>query len=245
MSYPQARCLTVLKLQYVRTARYARSMHIAIVVQFAFGFSLGLQQVLKRLSLLFCLVALLCVSWITAPPAQATDDGLLPLAAEDAALAIIVNKANPIENLTSSDLRSLLLAEQRTWFNGRRVTIVMREPGQPERAAVLRAVCRMTDGDYIKYFMRAQFVGDLQTTPKVLATAAGMRKFVFNVPGAIGYVRASEVDTSVKVVRIDGRLPGEPGYKPRLVSTDAGGQTPGQENKLQYVTQAKLVAYDF
>jgi hypothetical protein len=41
-------------------------------------------------------------------------------------------------------------------------------------------------------------------------------KFVFNVPGAIGYVKASDVNDSVKVVRIDSRLPGEKDYSIRL-----------------------------
>ncbi len=178
----------------------------------------------KRLSLLFYLAALLGAHWISAAPSHAALDKSPPPAAfEDVPLAIVVNKTNPVENLSSNDLRGLLLGEQRTWANGRRVTIVMREPGQPERLIVLKAVCRMTDSDYIRYFMQAQFTGDLQATPKVLATPEGMRKFVFNVPGAVGYVRASEVDASVKVVRIDGRLPGEAGYKLRLVSSGARG----------------------
>jgi ABC-type phosphate transport system substrate-binding protein len=170
----------------------------------------------KGLSLFSYLLAVLCVNWLAALPARALADWPSPLAFDDTALAIIVNKTNPVENLSSNDLRSLLLSEQKSWPHGRRVTIVMREPGQPERVTLLKTVCRMTDSDYNKYFMQAQFIGDLQTTPKVLATAAGMRKFVFNVPGAIGYVRASEVDASVKIVRVDGRLPGEPGYRLRL-----------------------------
>jgi hypothetical protein len=41
-------------------------------------------------------------------------------------------------------------------------------------------------------------------------------KFISYVPGAIGYVRADEVDASVKVLRVDGLAPGEPGYKIKL-----------------------------
>jgi hypothetical protein len=40
----------------------------------------------------------------------------------------------------------------------------------------------------------------------------GVRKFVFNVPGAIGYLRPEDVDDSVKVVRIDGHLPSDAEY---------------------------------
>ena len=39
-----------------------------------------------------------------------------------------------------------------------------------------------------------------------------MRKFVFNAPGAIGYLRTSEVDNTVKVVKIDGRFPEDKNY---------------------------------
>ncbi|HKX32019.1 MAG TPA: hypothetical protein VJ302_30305 [Blastocatellia bacterium] len=165
---------------------------------------------LKGFSLLFCLITMLGVSRIVAAPPVA------PPVSEDASLVIIVNKTNPVEDLSINDLRNLLLAEQRVWPHGRRVTIAMREPGQPERLALLKAICRMTDSDYNKYFLQAQFTGDLQSVPKLLTTVAGMRKFVFNVPGAIGYLRVSEVDASVKIVRLNGRLPSEPGYKLRL-----------------------------
>ena len=39
-----------------------------------------------------------------------------------------------------------------------------------------------------------------------------MLRFVFNTPGAIGYVRADEVDDSVKVLAIDDLLPGDAQY---------------------------------
>lgn len=50
-----------------------------------------------------------------------------------------------------------------------------------------------------------------------------MRKFVFNVPGAIGYLRADEVDDLVKVIRPDNWLPGEPGYKLKVAAARPQG----------------------
>jgi hypothetical protein len=40
-----------------------------------------------------------------------------------------------------------------------------------------------------------------------------VRKFIFNVPGAIGFLRVSDVDATVKVVRVDELLPEDKGYK--------------------------------
>ena len=127
-------------------------------------------------------------------------------------LAIIVNKSSQVGDISVATLRKLFLAEQKYWPNGRRVTVVMREPGQSERSAVLQQVYHMSNRDYERYFLRAEFAGEAQGAPKSVSSAAGVRKFIYNVPGAIGYVRASEVDDSVKVVRLNGRAPGEPGY---------------------------------
>jgi ABC-type phosphate transport system substrate-binding protein len=131
----------------------------------------------------------------------------------DDPLVIIVNKSNPIDNLSFSDLRKTFMAESRSWSNGRRITIVMREPGQPERTAMLRQIYRMSESEFNKYFLQAAFNGTAQGPPKSLASVDGMRKFVFNVPSAIGYIRSSEIDSSVKVIRIDGLSFDAPGYK--------------------------------
>ncbi|HZS48033.1 MAG TPA: substrate-binding domain-containing protein [Blastocatellia bacterium] len=128
-------------------------------------------------------------------------------------LAIIVNKSNPIDNLSSIELRKIFMGERKTWSNGKRVTIVMRDEGQPEREAVLKAIYHMRDRDFNNYFMHAAFTGDATEAPKTLSSASGMLKFVFNVPGAIGYARVGEVNDTVKVIRIDGMLPTDAGYK--------------------------------
>lgn len=128
-------------------------------------------------------------------------------------LAIIVNKSNPIESLSFAELRKVFLGERSHWSNGRRIIVVMREPGQPERTAVLRLIYRMGEIDFKHYFLHALFTGEVPSTPKELATATNVRKFISYVPGAIGYVRADEVDGSVKVIRVDGLAPDDPGYK--------------------------------
>jgi ABC-type phosphate transport system substrate-binding protein len=133
-------------------------------------------------------------------------------------LAIIVNTANPTDDLSLAQLRGIFLSERGHWPNGQKITVVMREQGQPERAVILRAVCRMTETDFNQFSMHSTFTGQAQGGPRLLSSGAGVRKFVYNVPGAIGYVRAGETDRSVKTVRLDGRLPGEEGYKLRLES---------------------------
>jgi ABC-type phosphate transport system substrate-binding protein len=129
-------------------------------------------------------------------------------------LAIIVHKSNPIQNLTMSELREYFLAERSRWSTQQKIRVAMREPGSPEREAVLRLICGMNrDQDFTTYFLRARFSEQVIDEPRNLDSASNMIKFVANVAGAIGYVRADEVDPSVRVIRVDNLAPGDPGYK--------------------------------
>jgi len=127
-------------------------------------------------------------------------------------LAIVVNRANPVENLSLSELRKIFLVERSHWPNGRRIVVAMMDDGQPERQTVLRQIYRMNEDGYRDYFIKGMFREDIFVAPKTLASPIVMRKFVFNAPGAIGYLRSSEVDASVKVLRIDGHLPDDKDY---------------------------------
>jgi hypothetical protein len=164
--------------------------------------------------LLFILISAGLLSEVQ-PHGSVPSIGLLPegSAASEQNLAIVVNLSNPVTNLSMVELHTIFLGERSHWPNGRRITLVMMEPGQPERKAVLREICKMNENEFNNHFLHGLFTGEVLVSPKTLATPVGVRKFVFNVPGAIGYLRTSDVDASVKVVRIDERLPDDKGYK--------------------------------
>lgn len=154
------------------------------------------------------LVVILAAGALIAPVPQSR----VQAARAKESLAIIVNRENPIENLSTAELRTVFLGDRSHWPNGRRITLVMMEPGQPERDTVVRDVCRMTEPDLRRRYLQGLLTGEVLVSPKTLATSVGVRKFVFNVPGAIGYLRPEDVDDSVKVIRIDGHLPSETEY---------------------------------
>ncbi|HWS88592.1 MAG TPA: hypothetical protein VN282_16580 [Pyrinomonadaceae bacterium] len=132
-------------------------------------------------------------------------------------LAVIVNKSNPVENLPLSELREYFLAERGNWpGGGGKVRVVMLDPGVPTRETALRLIYNMSEKGYVNHFLGKKFRGESLVEPRQQSSAADVIKFVSFVPGAIGYVRPEEVDASVKVIRVDGLAPGDPGYKLRL-----------------------------
>jgi hypothetical protein len=138
-------------------------------------------------------------------------------------LVIVVNRSNPVDDLSSAELRKIFLGNRSHWANGRRITLVMREPGEAERSTVLRDVCGMTEDQLKNHFLHGLFTGEILVSPKILSSPMGVRKFIFNVPGAIGYLREEDVDPTVKVVRIDELLPDDRGYKLRVLNETVTG----------------------
>jgi len=130
----------------------------------------------------------------------------------DHTLAIVVNRKNPIDNLSFNELRKIFLGERNHWSNGHRIAIAMLDYG-PERRTVLRLIYRMDEASYQDALLRGMFRGDVFVAPKTLASPTILRKFVFNAPGAIGYLRLRDVNETVKVVRIDGLSPEDKGYR--------------------------------
>lgn len=175
---------------------------------------------LRRAIYIFAIPTILVVaSLLAATPSGATVNHL-PSAVRSlqtrpqVELAIIVNKSNPNEDLKFSELREYFLAERSNWSSGGgKVRVIMREPGEPEREAVLRLIYDMDEKDFNSYFLGKKFRGEVLEEPRLRSSTPDMIKTISNVPGAIGYVRADEVDASVKVLRVDGLAPGEAGYK--------------------------------
>ena len=135
-----------------------------------------------------------------------------PTAAEQVPFAVIVNRSNPMESIGKAELRTLFLGDRTTWPHGRRVTLVLREPGQAERTAALRLIYGMSEADMARHFIHQTFSGSAAAGPRAMATPEGVKRFVFNVPGAIGVIRLADVDDTVKVLRINGAAPGDPHY---------------------------------
>jgi len=131
-------------------------------------------------------------------------------------LAIIVPKDSKLDDITSADLQKYFKADKTKTPDGTKIAIVMIDVGRPERDAALRAIYKMNETEYNDFFVSATFTGAVAAAPKALPSVAAMKKYVGDTPGAIGYLRASDADDTVKVLKVDGKAPGEPDYKLKM-----------------------------
>lgn len=136
-------------------------------------------------------------------------------------IVVIVNSANPVDNLSLGELKKLFLSDRSRWDTGKAVAPVMPAPGAPERTSFLKIVCGMNDADLGKYFMQAAFTGKSATPPKEVAGVTAVKAFVAASPGAIGFIKGLDYhgdgsDGGIKAVKIDGVAAGDSTYKLKM-----------------------------
>jgi hypothetical protein len=127
-------------------------------------------------------------------------------------VAIIVRPDVPVDNLSFAQVRELLLGDRQFWTSGLRVYLLMRAPATRERDVILKTVYRMSEAEFRRYWIERVFRAESQSGPKIVYSNESATELVASIPGAVAFVDAAQVPKGLKVLRIDGRLPGEKGY---------------------------------
>ncbi|HYL78694.1 MAG TPA: hypothetical protein VEU96_31170 [Bryobacteraceae bacterium] len=133
--------------------------------------------------------------------------------------SVVVHQSNSTSNLRFSDLQAFFSGHGKRWPNGSNVVLVERSPDSPAFRFLLDRVLSMSPGEYKRRLANIEFMGDAPVNLKILNSEEAACKYVFNVPGSIALIETESLQTSVcsgvHVVRIDGKLPAEEGYRLR------------------------------
>jgi len=127
-------------------------------------------------------------------------------------MAVIVNSSNTVNDLRSSALRRVFQGEQQHWNSKLPVYPLVHAPGSEERDAELRLLFQMKESEYKKFWMEKTFRGGIVSTPTAVFSDGFAVEAVKAMPGAIACVKMSAIRPGVKVLRIDGSLPGNSDY---------------------------------
>jgi phosphate transport system substrate-binding protein len=137
--------------------------------------------------------------------------GLSSAFAQTVAVAVVVNEKNPVTNLSIQELRKLFAGEKHAWAGGLPVKIFVRAPNTRERAVLLRLLS-VSESEYKKYWTAQVFRGEAQAEPITLPSNGMQKEALAAFPGAVALVSFQDVKPGMKVVKVDGHLPGESGY---------------------------------
>lgn len=136
---------------------------------------------------------------------------LLPLLAQGADVAVVVNPKSAVSNVTVVDLRKFLTGEKRTWPGGVPVKVILRGGDSHERLVLLKLV-GMSASEYKQSWTAQVFRGEADAEPFAAPSIGMALEATRAFPGAIFLMDAPDVKPGMKVIKVDGHMPGEAGY---------------------------------
>ncbi len=84
--------------------------------------------------------------------------------------------------------------------------------GAREREVVLKTIYQMSEAQFRQYWIAKVFRNEVATGPKVVYSNEMATELTAAIPGAVAFVEAAQAPKGLKVLKINGKLPGQPGY---------------------------------
>ena len=132
--------------------------------------------------------------------------------ARGADIAVVVHPDTPVSDLSLFEVRKVFLGERQYWNSKLPVAILIRAPVARERDVVLRVIYQMSEAQFKQYWVAKIFRAEVASPPKIVYSNDMQYDLVTAIPGAIAFVDARNVRPGMKVLRVDGHLPGERDY---------------------------------
>jgi len=121
--------------------------------------------------------------------------------------AVIVNKENGVENVSSAQLSRIIRGEIKKWPDGKSIILVLHKDSIGERETLER-LNKMSTSEWNAFLLSHK------ESIVFVDTDADVLKEVQTESGAVGLIEVHSIDSSINVVHVDGKLPMEFGYLP-------------------------------
>ena len=127
-------------------------------------------------------------------------------------IAVVVHAEVPVDNLSMADLRKVILGDREFWPGGVRITLLIRAPIARERDSAVKDISQMTEAQFRAHWIGKVFRAETPSGPKITYSRDAALAQVSRTPGAIALVETPVNTPGVKVLKVDGKSPGQPGY---------------------------------
>ena len=129
-------------------------------------------------------------------------------------IAVIVNKLNPVSDISYNELKQILEARKQYWGNGERITLIFKSIVSNETRTLIDMVYKIKYDEFDKYWFLKVYNNKIMEFPKILHSTGTINILVSEISGAIAFIGVTEVSKrgNIKILKINGKMPGEDGY---------------------------------
>jgi hypothetical protein len=134
---------------------------------------------------------------------------MLPLMAAIKNWAMVVAPGSKLQDVSLADLTKLCKGTQKSWPDGKSFTLVVHNPDAPEMRGALQKIFGVNDSDLKPVLAK---LNETHPILKVVDSDEELIRTVGSTPGAVGLLDVYSINSAVKVLRVDGKLPFDAGY---------------------------------
>jgi ABC-type phosphate transport system substrate-binding protein len=124
-------------------------------------------------------------------------------------IAVIMSAGSKTADVQLAELVKLCKGTQKAWADGRSFMLVMKDPGTPDMHTPVQKLFGMAPADFKAAVPK---LNESRQLVKIVESDEELIRTVEATPGAVGVVDVYSINSSVKVLRVDGKLPFDVGY---------------------------------
>lgn len=124
-------------------------------------------------------------------------------------LAVVVSAGSKLSDIPLANLISLCKGVQKALPDGRSFTLVIKNPESPEMRSAVQTLFGAASTDIKSLIAK---LNESRVLVRVVESEDELFHTVESTPGAVGIVDVYSINASVKVLRVDGKLPFDVGY---------------------------------
>ena len=132
-------------------------------------------------------------------------------ASDKVILAVVVAKSSSVDDVSLSELKRIFTNEGDSDRSGQRYVPFNHPPHTTDRVGFDRVVLGMSPDEVSQFWIERKIRG-LSGPPRSVDSLSLLLRLIARLPGAIGYARPSQLTADVRAVRVNGKLPSDPGY---------------------------------
>jgi len=124
-------------------------------------------------------------------------------------MAVVVSAGSKLSDIPLADLVKLCKGIQKAWPDGKSFTLVIKNPESPEMRVAVQKLFGYAGGDFKAAIAK---LNESRVAVKIAGSDEELLHTVESTPGAVGILDVYSINSSVKVLRVDGKLPFDIGY---------------------------------
>jgi hypothetical protein len=124
-------------------------------------------------------------------------------------MAVVVSTGSKLADVSLVDLTKYCKGTAKAWPDGKSFVIVLKNPDAPEMRVALQ---KLFGGGGTEAKLAIAKLNETRLVVKVVDTDEDLLHTVDITPGAAGIIDVYAINSSVKVLRVDGKLPFDVGY---------------------------------